>query len=285
MARIQIRRDTAANWASNNPILFAGELGYDLSSGRAKLGNGVSTWKALPFVPQFSQSATAWSFTDNFDRANGAITSTDWQTFNSFGGVESPTIITNQVYRSGTPSSADWQDGAICMSDSGSLSHFAEISIPTLNCGNEVDFFSGSPAAAVMVRATPLVVLGAVNNYNRNSDVQNWAATPLCVWGAIKNAHWMVWVGTPAGRTDVGIGPFKQFGRNARGIARGTGTFTGGNILRLEVFGDDRLVLKYGATTLWEGTDFDLPRGRHVGFNPGGPNNRIDNFNAGLITS
>ena len=53
--RIQIRRDTSANWLSVNPILAQGELGYELDTGRLKVGNGTLTWSALSY---FGNEAT-----------------------------------------------------------------------------------------------------------------------------------------------------------------------------------------------------------------------------------
>lgn len=47
--KIQLRRDTAANWASNNPILSEGELGLELDTDQFKIGNGVDQWSALPY--------------------------------------------------------------------------------------------------------------------------------------------------------------------------------------------------------------------------------------------
>jgi len=47
--RIQFRRDTSANWASNNPILLGGEFGYELDTGFAKIGDGNSTWGQLTY--------------------------------------------------------------------------------------------------------------------------------------------------------------------------------------------------------------------------------------------
>jgi hypothetical protein len=47
--QIQIRRDTGANWTSNNPILAQGEIGLDLTNTRIKIGNGTSTWTLLPY--------------------------------------------------------------------------------------------------------------------------------------------------------------------------------------------------------------------------------------------
>lgn len=45
--KIQLRRDTEANWTSNNPILAQGEVGIDLTNNRFKIGDGVSTWSLL----------------------------------------------------------------------------------------------------------------------------------------------------------------------------------------------------------------------------------------------
>ena len=48
--KIQIRRDTAANWASNNPILSAGEFGLESDTQKIKVGNGSANWAARPYI-------------------------------------------------------------------------------------------------------------------------------------------------------------------------------------------------------------------------------------------
>ncbi len=45
---IQVRRDTAANWAAVNPVLAAGEQGLATDTGAEKIGDGVTAWNALP---------------------------------------------------------------------------------------------------------------------------------------------------------------------------------------------------------------------------------------------
>jgi hypothetical protein len=45
--RIQLRRDTAANWTSSNPILRAGEVGIETDTRKLKIGNGTSTWTQI----------------------------------------------------------------------------------------------------------------------------------------------------------------------------------------------------------------------------------------------
>jgi hypothetical protein len=50
---IKHRRDTAANWTSNNPILLAGQLGIETdgltTTPKFKIGDGVNTWTTLPY--------------------------------------------------------------------------------------------------------------------------------------------------------------------------------------------------------------------------------------------
>jgi hypothetical protein len=48
--KIQIRRDTAVNWASNNPILSAGEFGLESDTQKIKVGNGSANWAARPYI-------------------------------------------------------------------------------------------------------------------------------------------------------------------------------------------------------------------------------------------
>lgn len=47
---IQIRRDTAANWTANNPILAEGELGIELDTGLLKVGNNGARWQDSPYI-------------------------------------------------------------------------------------------------------------------------------------------------------------------------------------------------------------------------------------------
>ena len=42
--QIQMRRDTASNWTSNNPTLAAGEWGLETDTGKFKIGDGSTAW-------------------------------------------------------------------------------------------------------------------------------------------------------------------------------------------------------------------------------------------------
>ena len=49
MIQIQLRRDTAANWSAANPVLAAGEMGWDTTNGGYKVGNGATAWNSLAY--------------------------------------------------------------------------------------------------------------------------------------------------------------------------------------------------------------------------------------------
>ena len=48
--RIKLRRDTAANWTENNPILAAGEPGLETDTGKTKYGDGTTAWISLGYA-------------------------------------------------------------------------------------------------------------------------------------------------------------------------------------------------------------------------------------------
>lgn len=73
--KIQIKRDTAANWAAANPILSVGEPGMETDTGIVKYGNGTDTWDNLS-VP----ASTENNFTMKASSGN------DWKFISSSGG-------------------------------------------------------------------------------------------------------------------------------------------------------------------------------------------------------
>lgn len=61
--RIQLRRDTAANWIAIDPVLSLGEVGIETDTLKSKVGNGSATWTSLSYLgsqsPDFSGTPTA----------------------------------------------------------------------------------------------------------------------------------------------------------------------------------------------------------------------------------
>jgi len=58
--QIQLRRDTAANWTSEDPTLAAGEVGIetDASPIAFKIGNGSTVWTTLPYYASPTSGAS-----------------------------------------------------------------------------------------------------------------------------------------------------------------------------------------------------------------------------------
>jgi len=46
---MQHRRDTSANWKTNNPVINAGEICFETDTGKMKIGNGSDNYLSLPY--------------------------------------------------------------------------------------------------------------------------------------------------------------------------------------------------------------------------------------------
>ena len=79
-AKIQMRRDTAANWTSADPTLSAGEWGFETDTGSVKIGTGAA-WTATPYLSGYpTKTGTS-----------------DFDTMNIFGRyrIADPTLVLN----------------------------------------------------------------------------------------------------------------------------------------------------------------------------------------------
>jgi hypothetical protein len=55
--RMQQRRGTAQQWTTANPILAAGEIGFESGTNKFKIGDGVNTWSSLTYYASASEIA------------------------------------------------------------------------------------------------------------------------------------------------------------------------------------------------------------------------------------
>ncbi|NDC83694.1 exo-alpha-sialidase, partial [bacterium] len=93
---VQIRRDTEANWNGTGTILRPGEQSYSTDTNVIKVGDGLSTWTALPPIGGGGGSSTSPLMTDNFMLAGGSSTAPQTALAYSYDGltwVSSPTNI------------------------------------------------------------------------------------------------------------------------------------------------------------------------------------------------
>jgi hypothetical protein len=77
---IQLRRGTAAQWVTADPILESGEAGFETDTGKFKIGDGATDWVELSYA---GGSGVAVSATEPEDPEEGAL----W--FNSTTGITS----------------------------------------------------------------------------------------------------------------------------------------------------------------------------------------------------
>ena len=117
-SRIKMKRDTSANWNTNNPILLNGEIIIvDTEAGetRYKIGDGVKTYSQLPFQDEYirnliankldktataadssklnGQNASYYAVDSNVVHKDGTETITGAKTFNSnINGAAGATI-------------------------------------------------------------------------------------------------------------------------------------------------------------------------------------------------
>jgi hypothetical protein len=106
-ARMQQRRDTAANWTANNPTLASGELGLETDTGKLKIGNGSTAWTSL----SYAATGTVTSVVAGTGLSGGTITSSGTIAIDSTVATLTGTqTLTNKTLTApvlGTPASVD----------------------------------------------------------------------------------------------------------------------------------------------------------------------------------
>lgn len=96
MTKIIQRHDTAANWASVNPVLAQGEMGIEDDTRKFKFGDGTTAWADLPYASSEGGGGTSYVFTGGVTESNGVVSvdganlKTDFSNFVSVNG--NPTI-------------------------------------------------------------------------------------------------------------------------------------------------------------------------------------------------
>jgi hypothetical protein len=96
--RIQLRRDTAANWTAENPVLSLGEPGIETDTYKVKLGDGTTPWNSLDYsltkdftdLDNLPTTVSGYGITDAASLAAFSVT------------VETPSGDGNLVYNNST---------------------------------------------------------------------------------------------------------------------------------------------------------------------------------------
>jgi hypothetical protein len=103
---IKIRRDTAANWTANNPLMALGEPGFETDTRKIKFGNGTQRWASLSYVTVDFPTTIA-SATTATNITGGATNKLVYQTgTGSTGFINTP--VGSNVYLQWTGSAFTW---------------------------------------------------------------------------------------------------------------------------------------------------------------------------------
>ena len=105
---LQIRHDEAANWKKSNPILAAGEYGFETDTFLIKIGDGVTDWLHLRYLNKlnpdyfkFDAENNTITFSDSFMNTIATLEAAAGQAITSLTVTEPPvndTDVPNKKY-------------------------------------------------------------------------------------------------------------------------------------------------------------------------------------------
>ena len=139
--KIQLRRDTAANWASENPILASGEMGIETDTFKFKIGDATTAWNSLQYASSTYTDSDVDTHLNYSTAANGQFLSwngTDyaWDSVTSVSGFAidtvtiEPTVIPNSVgVAIGSSATATGDSGPVAIGSYAAATDASAISI------------------------------------------------------------------------------------------------------------------------------------------------------------
>lgn len=163
------RRDQASTWASVNPVLASGEFGVETDTGYFKLGDGVTAWNALDYVPVIAQQMP-------YNNVSSGLTATNVQSAIdevAAGGGGGGSSIFAEAYESW-----DFVGHGVLTSTASGSAFLTNNSVPTAyhagtGAGASLSSATGAPGVAVLTTGTtttgysrlffcpPVVMLGS----------------------------------------------------------------------------------------------------------------------------
>ena len=134
-ARVQMKRDTSANWTSNNPVLLYGEIiivDTDAGEVRFKVGNGTSTYTQLPYTDEAiigkMLSLSGGTMTGNINMDGNVVT-----------GLGAPVNPTDAVRQQDLEVLSDEIDGIIAGTSPITLPIASDVRVGGVKIGDNVD--------------------------------------------------------------------------------------------------------------------------------------------------
>lgn len=183
---ISVRRDDAENWTSINPILESGEFGYENISEKVKLGDGLTDWNNLRYLPDILHdnvvsnrvlrdsaglSVVGRSFSDSGDPGDIIATQDDFILRRTGSSLDFG-ILDTEHFANQAVSSSKIYDGTI---DDDEVSENAEINPLKLGPGNLPIYISTDTDNYI----NNSVTVDKLNNDISEDGVGVWRTYPL----------------------------------------------------------------------------------------------------------
>ena len=196
-SRLQNRRDTAANWTTNNPTLAAGEIGYETDTAKFKIGTGSANWSTLGY----SSAGTVSSITAGTGLTGGTITSTgtvaidtlvtaDLSTAQTLTNktlttpvISNPKISSTYTAKTAAYTFASGDEGQLFSMNNAATQQFNIPTDATFNfaVGTEINVFwltgAGQPTIGAVTPGTTTVISTGATSATPKLRVANSAAT------------------------------------------------------------------------------------------------------------
>ena len=107
---LQFRRDSAADWTSNDPTLLEGELGYETDTGKLKIGDSVTAWTSLDYLDSAIDHDALINFVSDEHVAHSGVTFTAGKGLS--GGGDISTTRTFALDLTEVTGNVTWDDGS-----------------------------------------------------------------------------------------------------------------------------------------------------------------------------
>ena len=175
-SQIQLRRDTAANWTSANPVLAQGEFAVETDTLKAKIGDGSTAWTSLGYsfgeftvsqISDLTATASELNILDGATLTTAELNYVDGVTSAIQDQIDNPTAI---IVTDATTSRT------LAASDAGKTIVFTSASATTVTINASTDIPAGQRvdivqdgAGVVTVTADTATVAGAATSTTTGS--------------------------------------------------------------------------------------------------------------------
>ena len=184
-ARVQMKRDTSANWTSNNPVLLYGEIiivDTDAGEVRFKVGNGTSTYTQLPYTDEAiigkMLSLSGGTMTGNINMDGNVVT-----------GLGAPVNPTDAVRQQDLEVLSDEIDGIIAGTSPITLPIASDVRVGGVKIGDNVDV---AEDGTISVDLSGYATDGEVTSQITNSQlalIGSGSASATTIKGAVAESN------------------------------------------------------------------------------------------------